>query len=380
MTTEPLVTTGPPPPPSPSPRRYSRWWGIVGSALLVLVMVAVVTANVVRVPYVLISPGGATPLDDTVVSVAGAPTHPHDGTFLFLTVQVSTRDPTVMRWLFAKLDDDVTVEKRENVIGCASYAQSNKLNELLMQESQDTAKTLALRRLGHEVPERGTQVVIADVMCDGPSFGKLELGDVLLEVDGQAVTRAEDVRPLVLEHEPGDTIQVGIERNGEPREVSITLGRAPEIDPPPGREGGLRGGDAFMGIVSQAIADEDYPFEIDIDTRRVSGPSAGLAFTLALIDELTRGELTGGTRVAVTGSILPDGQVAMVGGVAQKTVAARESGATLMLVPRGEAKEARAHAGEMRVVAVDTLEDALRALDRFGGDPIPPSPPQTTTQ
>ena len=141
--TDPAVTTGTPPPPPAATPRPRNPWAIAGSALLVLVVVAVIAANFVRVPYVLISPGDATPLDDTVVSVAGEPVHPPDGIFLFLTVQVSTRDPTVWRWLFAKIDDDVSIEKRENVIGCTSYEQSAKLNDLLMLESQDAAKTLA---------------------------------------------------------------------------------------------------------------------------------------------------------------------------------------------------------------------------------------------
>jgi hypothetical protein len=47
-----------------------------------------------------------------------------------------------------------------------------------------------------------------------------------------------------------------------------------------------------------------------------------------------------------------------------------------MLVPAGEAADARAHAGDLKVVAVRTLEDALRALERAGGTPVPS---ETTT-
>ena len=54
----------------------------------------------------------------------------------------------------------------------------------------------------------------------------------------------------------------------------------------------------------------------------VSGPSGGLAFTLTIIDELTPGNLTGGKKVAVTGTIDGDGTVGEVGGVPQKAVAA----------------------------------------------------------
>src|SRR5205085_11289384 len=87
----------------------------------------------------------------------------------------------------------------------------------------------------------------------------------------------------------------------------------------------------------------DYPFDVKIDTAGIGGPSAGLAFTLALIDDLTPGELTGGRDVAVTGTIDIDGKVGEVGGVVQKTAAVRRVHASLFLVPSGEYAEARKH-------------------------------------
>ncbi len=364
------------------PARPQSWWAIVGSAALALVIVAVIAGSFIRVPYVIISPGDATPLDDDVVTVDGPRTHPHDGVFLFLTVQLTTRDPTVWRWLFAKLDDNVTIEKRERVIGCASYAQSSRLNDLLMRESQDHAKTVALRRLGYEVVQGPTSVVIVDVSCDSPASDLLSPGDFVRGVDGQAVQDSEQIRALVAAHAPGETVDVLVERDGAERSVAIRTGRRtnnPARPCVPADSPG-RGGEACVGVVSQPLVDEEYPFEIRIDTRRVSGPSAGLAFALSVIDDLTPGELTGGGRVAVTGEILPDGRVGLVGGIAQKTAAAREAGVTLLIVPKGEAKLARQHADGLQVVAVETLDEALTALERFGGDPIPAGPGESTTQ
>ena len=51
----------------------------------------------------------------------------------------------------------------------------------------------------------------------------------------------------------------------------------------------------------------DYPFDVDIDSGTIGGPSAGLAFTLGMIDTLSAGELTGGKKVAATGTIEIDG-------------------------------------------------------------------------
>ena len=116
-----------------------------------------------------------------------------------------------------------------------------------------------------------------------------------------------------------------------------------------------------------------FPVDIVINAGDVSGPSGGLAFTLTIIDKLTPGDLTGGAKVAVTGEIDAVGNVGEVGGVPQKAVAARAAGATLMIVPVPEVKDARSKAGSMKVVGVRTLDEALAVLRRNGGVALPKS-------
>ncbi len=344
--------------PTAPPRR--RWPLTVGLTALVVLTVVVALMAVIRVPYVIISPGDATPLDGQVLEISGTRTYEHRGEVLFLTVRLSNRDPNLWRWLFAKLDDDVQVDRRETVLGCASYDESGRLNDELMQQSQDIAKEVALGRLGYDVPERSSKVLIVGSDCEGPSHGRLLLGDEIVAVDGTPAATAEAVRPLVVAHAPGDQIHVTVQRGDAERDVTVRLGR--------------NGADAYLGISTQTFVDWEFPVDVSIDTRRVSGPSAGLAFSLAIVDDLTPGELTGGVPVAVTGSIAADGTVGDVGGVEQKAVAARRNGARLMLVPAGEAAAARRTAGAMKIVAVKTFDDALRALAKAGGVPVPTAP------
>jgi Lon-like protease len=362
MTQDPDGVT--PEPPQPLVARRRRW--LQGAAIVVgtAIGATAIAANFIHVPYVIISPGEATPLDEQIVSVSGAPSYSHRGDLLFLTVRESNSDPSLWRYLFAQLDDDVSVEDKEQVIGCATFAESARLNTMLMQQSQDVAKTVALRRLGYPVVDQGSQAVVVDVACDGPAKGHLRQADVITAVDGHAITTAEEIRPLVQAHRPGDVVRVTVDRDGTSHDVTV---HSVERD-----------GTAFLGILTQTVIHEQFPFDVRIDTRRVGGPSAGLAFTLAVIDALTPGDLTGGKRVAVTGSIQPDGTVGIVGGVDQKAVTASNAGVKLMLVPVGEAKDARAHADGVRVVAVRTIDDALRALERSGGVPVPAAPADQT--
>ncbi|MFJ9869658.1 S16 family serine protease [Streptomyces sp. NPDC101165] len=107
--------------------------------------------------------------------------------------------------------------------------------------------------------------------------------------------------------------------------------------------------------------------KVDLKLADVGGPSAGLLFTLGIIDKLngdgSGGDLTGGRTIAGTGTIDAAGQVGAVGGVALKTQAARRDGATVFLVPKAECRDAKSELPEgLRLVPVTTLKSAVDSL------------------
>jgi PDZ domain-containing protein len=111
-----------------------------------------------------------------------------------------------------------------------------------------------------------------------------------------------------------------------------------------------------------------YPFHVAVNLNNIGGPSAGLAFTLGLIDSLTGGNLTGGRTISATGTICADGTVGQVGGVPQKTVAVENANASIFLVPQAEKSQAQGKAtSSLHVFGVTTLEQALQDLKSLGG-------------
>ncbi|MFI6682668.1 S16 family serine protease [Streptomyces sp. NPDC050485] len=117
--------------------------------------------------------------------------------------------------------------------------------------------------------------------------------------------------------------------------------------------------------------------KVDLHLADVGGPSAGLLFTLGIIDKLhgdgSGGDLTGGRNIAGTGTITPGGAVGAVGGVALKTQAAARDGATVFLVPQGECSDAKAELPKgLRLIPVTTLTGAVSALQALQkGAPVP---------
>jgi len=104
-----------------------------------------------------------------------------------------------------------------------------------------------------------------------------------------------------------------------------------------------------------------FPVQVSIRPGQVAGPSAGLVFALEIISRMEQ-DIVMGRKTAGTGMLSADGRVLPVGGVAQKTIACREEGVEVFLVPRQNLKEALRFAGDMKVYGVDTLEEAITLL------------------
>ncbi len=347
------------------------WWLLFGIPTIFVLVIAFVVGNI-NLPYVSLSPGGADPINQ-LVSVPSDKKFPPKGSFLLTTVSLrqTVKPLDLVRDYF---DDDTVLIAKKDLLGGSTPQQYNQQAAQDMTDSKTAAAVVALRALGYPVTEKGNGALIVQLIPgkDIPVKDQLAAGDVVTMVDGTPTPLATDAIAALQKHKPGDKVALNVVQKSDGATVpkAITLGTRTQdgctsqvADP---------SGTACLGVVlGTKDHDFDFPFNVKIDTAGIGGPSAGLAFTLALIDELTPGELTGGRNVAVTGTIDVDGMVGDVGGVAQKTAAVRHAGARLFLVPPGEFKEAKAHAGKkLKVVQVKTLADALAALAKNGGEPV----------
>ena len=365
---------GPEPPPdgpsgdgSGGSRRRSRRriWPI---ALTVLLVTFVIGAATVELPYYAYRPGSVRDTEP-LITIADDQTFPSDGTISYTTV--SLRQATLLGMLMGWLDDDVDVFPRDKVLGDRNAEENRTLNLQMMDTSKQVATQVALERLGHPVDVSITGETVVNVLPDLPADGVLEPGDTITAVNGERLDEPDDLTRVLSADSPGDEVTITVEppSGSQPRDVELALGADPDD---PDR--------AIIGIeVTGRGIDFDFPVDVTIDTGDVGGPSAGLAFTLAIIDDLTPGDLTGGADVAVTGTISSDGTVGPVGGTGQKAAAVRAEGYDVFLVPTADYDAARRHAGDVDVIAVDTLDEALAALGDLGGnvDELPqPAPSQ----
>ena len=345
------------PPAAPVPWSWRNRKLLIALGVLLLV-VPVFAGLLIEVPYYLISPGEARGVAELIkVKGDGAKVYPPKGKILFTTVSLAGQ-VNVFEALEGWLDKEVEVVPEKTITGGAPKTEVRQQNIQAMVDSKLTATKVALERLGYRVSVTGDGALVTAVNPGDPADGQLQVGDVIKTVDGEAVTLHDQVVTKVRQHKPGDDIAIGYKRGTADKTVRLKSIAGPD-------------GAARIGVSLQTNdLKYDFPVDVSIETGLVEGPSAGLAFTLALIDDLTDGELTGGRSVAVTGTIDAEGNVGPVGGVAQKTVTARKAGAIAFLVPPDEEKEAKGYAGKMEIIPVKTLADALTALHRLGGSEV----------
>ena len=334
---------------------------------MALLIATVVSASLVRVPYFTLSPGSVRQTQP-LIQVEDHPSYENDGAVDFTTV--SLKRATAMEAVIGWLDPAVDVVEEDKILGNQTQEQSRQENLREMVDSKEIATAVAIKRLGYEVKTTGKGALVLGVLPDTPAAQKLNPGDVVVGADGTPISLADELVAAIATHAPGDEMVLRVEpaAGGEPSEVVVGL--VPRTDDPER---------AMLGVsTSTRDLEFEYPFTVNIDSGSVGGPSAGLAFTLGVMDRLTPDSITGGVNVATTGTIDSQGRVGPVGGVHQKTVAVRRSGANLFLVPSSELDEARKYAGDLRVEPVDTLDDALRVLATVGGGTevlVPPTPP-----
>lgn len=336
----------------------------------------VVAGLLFTVPYYALAPGSARDVPP-LMSVDAVEAH-ETGEILYLTIQLE--HVSLFGALRGWLDADIQVVPEEAILGDGTEEENTEVNRNEMAGSKDIAQLVAFTRLGYDVETTATGAHITSVTEGTPADGVLDVGDTIVAVDGQPVSFPTDLQRLVTDRTPGTTIALTIDGIGAdgavvPREAEVDLARCGDV--PTCAQGRPDQPDsAFLGVASEPRDfDARLPFEVAIDTRGVGGPSAGLAFTLSILDLLTDGDLTGGRRIAVTGTIEPDGSVGNVGGVVQKAAAAAAAGAEVLLVPRDEFDLAADNAHGLSVIPVSNLDEALAALLELGGDPLPDAPP-----
>jgi Lon-like protease len=316
---------------------------VVGVVALIGLVFAL---NFYRLPVVALSPG---PMEDVLarLKVEGSRVYDSEGKLYLTSVGIDDN----VRFYEALLDmanrDVQLVPRAQLYPEEQDSAEIDKENVALMDRSKETATVVALRQVGYKIEPSGVEVT--EVVAGAPADGKLRAGDEILAADGHLVDSTDEVRKAITGHKPGERVAFRVERGKGEKNVSVEV---QEVEDQP-----------RVGVLLRDLF-PDLPVKVSIQTQNnIGGPSAGLMFTLSIIDKLTSEDLTGGRRIAGTGEIALDGSVLPVGGVGEKLIAVRRLGVTTFLIPAENCAGVRGQVPDgLRLVKVSKVSDALRFL------------------
>lgn len=288
-----------------------------------------------------------------IVDISGAEVDHTSGNLNMTTVSVRsqmTLAQAMTRWL---LSDDTLVPIENIFPQDMTPEEVNQQNQAAFNDSESAATLAAYSYLG-----RPTVVEVRDLMPDAPAKEVMTRGDKIVSVDDTEIHSPTQLREIVSAKKPGEKVRIGFQ-GGEKRD--LVLGENPHT------------GKGFLGITMVSVPADNTKVQYNLED--IGGPSAGLMFSLAVVDKLSPGELTGGKFIAGTGTIDENGKVGPIGGITHKIQAAKDAGAEVFLTPArncAEAKTAKAaKAKDITLVKVDTLDDAIRQLDAYNnGKPV----------
>lgn len=265
-------------------------------------------------------------------------------------VAVDIRKASILERLIPGLREGATLVDVSQVRAPGENEQQHRQAELAsMRQSQQYAAAVALRSLGYRIQIVPRGALIQSTVKGFPAAGRLRPKDLVITVDGHAVRSPDEFRALIGRRRPGEIVRLRLKRGGQTSTVALRTTKNPDQPDRP-----------FIGVLIHEPSVK-LPLTVRINTGEVGGPSAGLAFALDLLQELGR-DVDRGHRIAATGELDLDGSVGAVGGIKQKTIGARRAGADVFLVPGDNAREARQHAGGLRVIAVNSFRQALHSL------------------
>lgn len=314
-------------------------------------------------------PGGAYELSP-LVEVEGGDMN-DAGSFSLMTVAVSKATP--LTYGVASISHYQKLMPAERIRRSGEDDAQYKIRQKrLMSTSQMNAIKVAFDRVGIPVNEKFNGVYIMHVMKNSAADGLLQPGDIITKVDGVKLTESGQFREIIMMKQRGDEVRITLQRSGKEVTRIIVIQEIPNDSD--GRVG--------LGIQFEEDVELHTNPKVTFNTEEIGGPSAGLMFTLQIIDQLIEEDVTKGYKIAGTGEILEDGTVGRIGGADFKVIAAAREDVEIFFVPDDpiskevreanpgirsnyeEAKSAAERYGtKMKIVPVQTVDDALQFLE-----------------
>ena len=313
-----------------------------------LVLILIVVFFNIRLPYYIMAPGGTIDVTDRVLMDDYEKSSKGSLNMLY----VSEYKATPASLLLAKLKNWDIDKNEERQVSDESAADIEKRNKIMRDNSLNIATLVAYKEAQKEITiTEKRNVVIATTIDNG-----LEIGDIILEADGQVCEDIETVKKIISNKEVDDDITFKIIRDDKEKLV-----RSKVI---------LDNNTKVIGVV--IITEYDYNKNPEVDIKfkdSESGASGGLMLSLTIYNAISGEDIIKGRNIAGTGTISVDGTVGEIDGIKYKIMGAAHDGMDIVLVPENNYEEAirtkNTYNFDIEIVKVNTFKEAINYLKNF---------------
>ena len=319
---------------------------------LIIIVASIMPFGLMKTDYYFMAPGPPYQWD---IEIEGTEFYDYEGNLYQLTVRRD--EANYFTYIWAKVDNSVDLYSREVILPKGVTPQ--ELSEISMQNmktSENVAIAVALDSLDYEIETQGDGVLVVGILDNSPVAGKLLKEDLITSINNEEIKSTTEFIALLRTYEIGDIVSIGIIREGIKKSIETKLIEHIDYENEP-----------MVGFLASTPNQRFvFPISIDIDTGNVGGPSAGLMMALNVYNSLIENDITNGIKVAGTGTIEIDGSVGPVGGVKQKVIAAKNAGASLILVPTANFNDIKSYIDDdTNIVPVDTFKQALEVIFEY---------------
>lgn len=337
--------------------------------IALLILLGILSSPIASIPYYAMQPGSAEDVAQ-FLKVNGKPVQQGKGTFYLTTVSLGKA--SVLDWIRSQYSHELKLIPEEQIL--ANY-QNDEEYERQQKENMLESQHSALMTAFHEARKPVKVDYLGVEVFSLRKENGLQVGDLITAMDDKPILRSEDLFAYLEKKEIGDQVKVSLKRNKqqagkeikEKIEKMITL-----VDVSQPSEGKKRAGLGIYPLTREQVSTTP---PVSIEAGEIGGPSAGLMFTIEVYNQITKGDLTQGKKIAGTGTINDLGKVGQIGGIEFKVRAADEEGAEIFFAPKDQqatdqnekvayqaAKEIKT---KMKIVPVATFQEALRYLQNL---------------
>lgn len=252
---------------------------------------------------------------------------------------VLQKDATIFNYIESLFEKNSKLIKKEKNVE-ENIQNLNKQSILSLKNSYNTACYVANKKNNNKDILNNFNYYISNVENINTN---LEIGDKIISIDGYKIEQIEQIKEIIGNYESSIEIEIIVNEN-EKKFIKLENGK--------------------LGISVIKIYDcQNVKFNFK---KNESGGSGGLMIALSIYDKLIETDLTGGKKIAGTGTIDIKGNIGEISGVSYKLIGAVKNKADIFFVPKENYNEALVTKNKnklnIEIVEVNTFDDALNYL------------------